>query len=435
MGNVHYLDDVIHNQNRGEARGIVSICSANPFVIEASFLHALRVGSPVLIESTCNQVNQFGGYTGLTPDQFVAYVKAIAEKLDFPRERLLLGGDHLGPYPWRAEPVRIAMQKSQDLVRDYVQAAYVKIHLDASMKCADDDPERPLHNSVAAQRAVTLAAVAEQTYQEMGGLGAAPRYIIGTEVPVPGGVEESNEQLMVTTVQDVQEMIEITGDAFVQRGLESAWERVIAVVVQPGVEYGDVSIYSYDRDQAAELSRFIEGYPNMVYEAHSTDYQTHRALKEMVEDHYAILKVGPALTFAFREAVFALAMMEDELLTGSRAKDRSNLRNILEGAMNENPLHWESYYSGDDEVQKFARKFSFSDRSRYYWPDPKVKASLKTLLKNMGSRPLPTSLVSQFLPMQYERIRSGEFNCTAHNIIMDKICTVLDSYSDAANGQ
>ncbi|MCK4725022.1 MAG: class II D-tagatose-bisphosphate aldolase, non-catalytic subunit, partial [Anaerolineales bacterium] len=131
MGNVHYLDDVIHAQNRGEARGIVSICSANPFVIEASFLQALRVGSPVLIESTCNQVNQFGGYTGLTPDQFVVYVKAIAEKLDFPRERLLLGGDHLGPYPWRVESAQVAMQKSQELVRDYVQAEYVKIHLDA----------------------------------------------------------------------------------------------------------------------------------------------------------------------------------------------------------------------------------------------------------------------------------------------------------------
>jgi len=434
MGDVHYLDDVIHAQNRGEARGIFCICSANPFVIEASFHHALSEGSPVLIESTCNQVNQFGGYTGLTPDQFVSYVDTIAEKLDFPRERLLLGGDHLGPYPWRAEPVQIAMQKSQELVRDYVRAGFVKIHLDASMKFIDDDPDRPLHKSVAAQRAVTLAAVAEQTYQEMGSSGTAPRYIIGTEVPVPGGIEDSNEQLKVTVVQDVQEMIEITGNAFVQQGIESAWERVVAVVVQPGVEYGDVSILSYDRGKAAELSRFIEGYPNLVYEAHSTDYQTHRALKEMVEDHYAILKVGPALTFAFREAVFALAMMEDELLTGSRAKNRSNLRDMLEKAMLENPVHWESYYSGDDEYQKFARKYSFSDRSRYYWPDPKVKASLKTLLTNMGNQPLPTSLVSQFLPMQYERISSGDLICTPHNIIMDKIYSVLDVYWDAVKG-
>ena len=327
------------------------------------------------------------------------------------------------------------MQKSEDLVREYVQAGYVKIHLDASMKCADDNPVRPLHKSVSARRAVTMAAVAEQTYQEMGGSGAAPRYVIGTEVPVPGGVEESDEQLVVTTVQDVQEMIEITKDAFVEEGLELAWERVIAVVVQPGVDYGDASIIPYDRDQAAELSRFIEGYPNLVYEAHSTDYQTHQALKELVEDHFAILKVGPALTFAFREAVFALAMMEDALLTGARAKVSSNLQEVLDGAMMENPLHWEKYYAGDDEELKFARKFSFSDRSRYYWPDPAVEASLKTLLVNMGNQPLPASLVSQFLPMQYERIRSGELKSTPHDLIMDKIYFVLDSYSDAAKGQ
>ena len=434
MGDVHYLDDIIRAQNRNEARGIVSICSANSYVIEASFQHALRVGSPVLIESTCNQVNQFGGYTGLTPDHFVVFVEAIAEKLDFPRDRLLLGGDHLGPYPWRAKPIKIAMQKSIDLIQDYVQAGYVKIHLDASMKCVDDNPERPLHKSAAAKRAATMAAVAEQTYQEKGGLGAAPRYVIGTEVPVPGGVEESNEQLMVTTVQDVEETIEITNDAFVQQGLESAWERVIAVVVQPGVDYGDVSIYPYDRDQASELSRFIDGYPNLVYEAHSTDYQTRKALKELVEDHFGILKVGPALTFAFREAVFALAMMEDELLTGQRAKDRSNLRAVLEEAMIENPTHWQNYYSGDDDDQKFSRKYSYSDRSRYYWPETKVKTNLNTLLKNMESHPLPASMVSQFLPMQYERIISGELICTPHHIIMDKICSVLDGYSDAAYG-
>ncbi|MCJ7661415.1 MAG: class II D-tagatose-bisphosphate aldolase, non-catalytic subunit [Anaerolineales bacterium] len=434
MVSVHYLDDMIRAQNRCETRGIVSICSANPFVIEASIQHALRVDSPVLIESTCNQVNQFGGYTGLTPEQFVAYVEAIAEKLDFPRERLLLGGDHLGPYPWRAEPLQLAMQKSQELVQDYVQAGYVKIHLDASMKCADDNPERPLHKSAAAKRAATMASVAEQTYQEMGGLGTAPRYVIGTEVPVPGGIEDSNEQLKVTTVQDVKEMIEITGNEFVKQGLESAWERVVAVVVQPGVDYGDESILSYDRGKAAELSSFIENYPNLVYEAHSTDYQTLQALKELVEDHFGILKVGPALTFAFREAVFALAMMEDELLTGERAKDRSNLRAVLEEAMIENPTHWQNYYAGDDDDQKFARKYSFSDRSRYYWPDTKVKASLQTLLKNIGSCPLPASMVSQFLPMQYERIISGELICTPHHIIMDKICSVLDGYSDAAYG-
>lgn len=432
MNNVQYLDEVIRAQQRGEARGIVSICSAHPIVIKAGFQHAIKVGNPVLIESTCNQVNQFGGYTGLIPEQFVAYVNNIADGLDFPRERLLMGGDHLGPYLWRAEPVQVAMSKSQALVRDYVMAGNVKIHLDASMKCADDDLERPLAKSLAAQRAATLAAVAEQTYQEMGKSGTAPRFVIGTEVPLPGGIEDSNEKLKVTTVQDVKETIEITNYAFVEQGLESAWERVIAVVVQPGVEFGDLSVHAYDREQATELSRFIEGHPRLVYEAHSTDFQTNQALKEMVEDHFAILKVGPALTFAYREAIFALAMMENELFTGSRAQNRSNLINVLEEAMIENPIHWENYYSGDEEEQNFARKYSFSDRSRYYWPNSKVRESLRKLLTNVGGLPLPNSLISQFLPVQYERIRSGDLDNTAHDLILDRICSVLDSYSAAA---
>ena len=87
--------------------------------------------------------------------------------------------------------------------------------------------------------------------------------------------------------------------------------------MQPGVEFGDDFVLPYQPDAARELSKFIETQP-IIYEAHSTDYQTRQALKNLVRDHFAILKVGPALTFAFREAVFALAMMENELVPTER---------------------------------------------------------------------------------------------------------------------
>lgn len=431
MGDVHFLDDVIRSQNQGEARGIVSICSANPFVIEASFQHASKLDSPVLIESTCNQVNQYGGYTGMTPGQFVAYIGEIAEKLDFPPERILLGGDHLGPYPWRAESVQVAMQKSQELVRDYMQAGYIKIHLDASTKCAGDDPKHPLQKSVAAQRAATLARVAEQTYLQMGGGRPAPRYIIGTEVPEPGGALAIGEQLIITTVQDIRETIEVTRDAFIQQGLKPAWERVIAVVVQPGVEFGDASVHSYDREQATELSRFIEDYPGLVYEAHSTDYQTRTALQEMVEDHFAILKVGPALTFAFREAIFALAWMERELLGNNTQVELSHIIEVLDEVMVENPKYWAPYYSGGEHEIQFARKYSLSDRSRYYWPNPKVQDALKRLLRNLQKHEMPLSLLSQALPAQYHAVRAGKMENKPLAWIIGKIESVLSDYYHA----
>ncbi|WP_422917584.1 class II D-tagatose-bisphosphate aldolase non-catalytic subunit [Salinicola tamaricis] len=60
-------------------------------MLEAAFDRALADGSPLLIEATCNQVNQEGGYTGQTPDDFRARVVAIATRRGFDPARLILG--------------------------------------------------------------------------------------------------------------------------------------------------------------------------------------------------------------------------------------------------------------------------------------------------------------------------------------------------------
>ena len=172
------LDEVVRLQKRGEVRGIPSICSAHPWVLRT----ALRGESPVLIEATCNQVNQFGGYTGMTPPDFVTFVRGLAAESGFPLERFILGGDHLGPSPWQAEPAGQAMSKAIELVQAYVRAEFTKIHLDASMKLGGDDPVHPLDVELAARRLALLAKAAEATADP----SVALRYVIGTEVPIPG---------------------------------------------------------------------------------------------------------------------------------------------------------------------------------------------------------------------------------------------------------
>ena len=420
------LDEIVAAQKRGEARGITSICSANPSVLEAVILHAQSHQSPLLIESTCNQVNQFGGYIGMRPHEFVRYLGEIVDRLDFPREDLIIGGDHLGPEVWQAEPAETAMEKARVLVRDYIRAGYLKIHLDASMKLGGD-PEGPLSSEIAAGRAADLAWVAEDAYNQ-GGIDVAPRYVIGTEVPVPGGARENESHLQVTQVTDAARTIEATRQAFYKQGLESAWERVIALVVQPGVEFGDGFVLDYDPQAAADLSAFIEG-TDLVYEAHSTDYQTSNALRQMVADHFAILKVGPALTYAYREAVFALAMMEIALVPEARC---SNLIETLDYVMLANPTYWRKYYLGDQREQRFARQFSYSDRSRYYWTNPALQSALNRLFQNLREHPIPLSLLSQYLPVQYARIRCGSLSLTPDEIIKDKIMDLLQDYYSAA---
>ncbi len=416
------LDEIIAAKQRGEIRGIVSVCSAHPTVLRASLLYAKDKQDPFLVESTCNQVNQFGGYTGMKSADFVEFIGELADGVNYPRSGLILGGDHLGPEVWQSEIAEAAMDKARDLVWDYVSVGYLKVHLDASMKLGDD-PEGPLPKEVAASRVADLAQVAEEAFAARG-FGEAPRYVIGTEVPTPGGARELGDHIRVTRVADAADTLEISREAFYARDLVSAWDRVIALVVQPGVEFGNDFTQEYDRSVAAALSQFIETRA-LVYEAHSTDYQTQRALRQMVENHFAILKVGPALTYAYREAVYALAMMENALYPH---EDRSDLVEVLDQVMLANPAHWRKYYPGDSNAQRFARQYSFSDRSRYYWTNPQVQAALELLFQNLRTYPLPLSLVSQYAPEQYRRIRNGQLINQPDQIVIDRIQDVLRDY-------
>ncbi|HBE79035.1 MAG TPA: D-tagatose-bisphosphate aldolase, class II, non-catalytic subunit [Firmicutes bacterium] len=428
------LVEIIHNHKNGQPIGIYSICSANQFVLEASMKQAKSDNSPLLIESTSNQVNQLGGYTGMNPEQFVAYIKNIAVKMDFPLDGIILGGDHLGPNAWQNENASCAMSKAGEMVRDYVLAGFEKIHLDASMRCADDpgNPASPLTDEVIAGRAADLCSAAEAAYiTNKSTYNKAPLYVIGTEVPVPGGAQNAEETVPVTKPAAAKQTIEITKKVFYDRGLESAWERVIALVVQPGVEFGDEIVFHYNSEKALALSTLIAEYPALVYEAHSTDYQTEKGLAEMVRDHFAILKVGPALTFAFREAVFALEMMEIEWLAGKKSISLSGLRSVLEKIMSEQPAYWQKHYHGDALYLKYARKYSFSDRSRYYWLHSDVNNALQILLRNLSQTTIPLTLLAQFMPQQYQAVMQGEINNNPIDLIHHRIMEVTSIYASA----
>ena len=212
-----------------------------------------------------------------------------------------------------------------------------------------------------------------------------------------------------------------------REGLDAAWERVIAVVVQPGVEYGDDFVLPYVPDRAQELSKFIHNY-SMVYEAHSTDYQTREALKSLVQDNFAILKVGPALTFAYREAIFGLAMIENEIIP---TRERSNIISALDKVMLEHPEHWIKYYQGSDEEIAFKRKYSLSDRIRYYWTHPLIGQALEKLRTNMDQMTIPDELIIQYLPEIYQEIDTVGGWVSPDKIVLMKVQKVLEDYSQA----
>lgn len=421
------LLDFVSRHKAGDPVGITAVCSAHPVVLEAALAEAARHGRPVLVEATSNQVNQFGGYTGMRPADFHRFVSGIAAACGVPAGRLLLGGDHLGPNAWQDEPSEVAMVKSEALVSEYVRAGFRKIHLDCSMACADDGV--PLPPALVAARAARLALACEHAWGESG--GEPPVYVIGTEVPVPGGAHEELGELEVTRPADAGDTIALHEEAFQRLGLHAAWRRVIGLVVQPGVEFDHHKVVDYAPAKARALSAFIEAVPGIVYEAHSTDYQTPEALAQLVRDHFAILKVGPGVTFALRETLWSLADIEREWL--GEPPDGGLKRQVLD-AMRRHPGHWNKYYAEPARLS-LDLQFSLSDRIRYYWTTPAVAQAAERLLARLESRgqPVPLTLLSQYLPRIHDGVRAGRVRNDVRSLLREGVAHVLRDYAQACN--
>ena len=398
--------------------GIVSVCSAHPLVIEAALLQALDDGGTVLIEATCNQVNQEGGYTGMDPAAFRSFVEAIADRVGLARGRVLLGGDHLGPNPWRHLPAADALARAGDMVEAYARAGFVKLHLDASMGCAGEPAA--LDDATTASRAAALAARAEAVAP------GAPVYVIGTEVPTPGGATGALDHLEPTRADAVLATWAVHRELF--RPLAGVWDRVIAIVVQPGVEFGHEAVAVYQPERARALVDALTRMPGLVYEAHSTDYQPQAALRRLVVDRFAILKVGPALTFALREALYGLDAIRRTL-----RPDAPGLPEAMERVMLAAPRYWESHYRGPENTQRVLRHFSYSDRIRYYWPEPSALDAVASLIAALGEAAIPETLVSQCLPRLYERMVAGEIGRAPRDMLIEAVRDVLRSYARAAS--
>ncbi|MCK5570923.1 MAG: class II D-tagatose-bisphosphate aldolase, non-catalytic subunit, partial [Spirochaetes bacterium] len=80
----------------------------------------------------------------------------------------------------------------------------------------------------------------------------------------------------------------------------------------------------------------------------------------------------------------------------------------------------------------FARKYSLFDRIRYYMPDRTVKIAFNKLVNNLKGITIPLSLLSQFMPGQYRKIRNGLLVNDPEELLRDKIIDVIADYSYAA---
>jgi D-tagatose-1,6-bisphosphate aldolase subunit GatZ/KbaZ len=380
------LRRIIALNRAGTPAAIPSVCSAHPDVLRASLQLAQSLDRPVVIEATSNQVNQDGGYTGMTPASFISFVNALADDTGTDRARIIFGGDHLGPQAWRRLPADLAMAKAHVMVADYVRAGFGKIHLDCSEGCAGEPAQ--LTDAVTVPRAATLAETCRKA-----GRGDL-LFVVGTEVPPPGGARtDDHGDIHPTTPAAARATLDAHMAAFAGIG------EIGGLVVQPGVEFTPMHVHHLPLARDPGLAQATAHHPGVCLEAHSTDYQHPAAFPRMAELGFAFQKVGPALTFAWRQAVYALDQMR--ALAGWGAP---LVQPAMESLMLSDPGHWHAHYHGTPADQHLMRHFALADRIRYYWPRPQATAAVTALLDDLAPRRLPDPLLWQvFAPQVLDR--------------------------------
>ncbi|MDO5612307.1 MAG: class II D-tagatose-bisphosphate aldolase, non-catalytic subunit [Paracoccus sp. (in: a-proteobacteria)] len=419
------LRDIIDRNRAGQPVALVSVCSAHPLVLAAAMRLAQSQDQPLLIEATSNQVNQFGGYTGMRPADFVQWVRDLALRHNTAPDRLHFGGDHLGPQVWRREPAGDAMAKARDLMAEFVAAGFTKIHLDCSEGCAGEAAQ--VGDAVSAERAADLAAICE---------GAAPdpqalSYCFGTEVPPPGGAraDENHDHVAPTDPAAAAATIAAHRAAFAARGLDAAWPRMVALVVQPGLEFTPDHVIRFDTDQPDLLSPVLDPHPGMAFEAHSTDYQADAVYPDLARRHFAVLKVGPALTFAMRRALYAL----DALARWQGAA--IGLPGVMESLMRDDPGPWAAHYQAQGDALRDLLHFGYADRIRYYWTRPQAVAAVDRLMAALsGPRPAAPVLDQFFAPDTIARASAMDDLPWAEALVLAEVQGILLPYFACQTG-
>lgn len=424
---MHPLKSIFSGQVPGQV-GVFSVCTANPLVLKASMIHARDYHYTVVIEATANQVNQFGGYTGMQPQDYADLIESLRKEVGLAKEQVILGGDHLGPLTWQDLPEAEAMENSKALVTAFTKAGFTKIHLDTSMRVADDDHNAPLDVAVCARRGAILANCVAAAYAERKAEhpdAVRPVLVIGSEVPIPGGSQEHEDSIIPTAPDEFRRQYRVFKETF--QAANAPFEDVVAFVVQPGVEFGDDFAFQYNRENAAALTAAVKEYAPLVFEGHSTDYQTTESLSRMMEDGIRILKVGPALTFGLREALFLLE--ECEAVMVKDPAQRSHVKDAILHEMDADDKYWKKYYQGTPEEIAYKKLYSYSDRCRYYLPAQGITDAIDKLLKNTAH--VSAALISQYFPRQYEKVVSGKIAGSGEALVLDRIGDWCATYATA----
>ena len=379
-----------------QKKSLPSFCTSN-FEVLNSIMYFCHINKlPCLIECTSNQVNQFGGYTKITPKKFIKKISNIRKKIKFKKNKLFLGGDHLGPLPWKNLKTKIALKNSIKLIDSYLKQDFCKIHIDTSIKCKD---EEKINSNIIFDR--TLKILKNDKIKK----GIKNRFIvIGTEVPLSGSGD--NKRIIKTSNKQIED--EVLKFKKILKQIKSQ-SKIFALVIEPGMKYMHSKITSPDFKNFLDKKKFSKK-NNFVFEAHSTDYQPLRILKKLTKNNFKFLKVGPELTYNYSRSLFFMQNLEEKF----SFKKKSDMKNIILTTMKKNKKYWKAYYLGGRSNLLLNSKL---DRMRYYLNLKPIVNSINILKENVNN--IEKKKIIKLLGSNFEKdfLKLSKTNLTNFDIL------------------
>jgi D-tagatose-1,6-bisphosphate aldolase subunit GatZ/KbaZ len=376
----------------GIKRTIFAACPNSLSVIRAALKSAKRCNAPIKFAATLNQVDIDGGYTGLTPSEFVRTIRLQARNLNVTSP-VIIAIDHGGP--WLKDihkSERWQYTKTMSTVKESFEAAiaagYDLIHVDPTIDITLTGAKN-ISIDVVAERTLELIAYAEEFRMK----NSLPRisYEVGTE-EVHGGLAD---------LDTFKRFLELLKLGLIQKGLTDVWP--CFVVGKVGT---DLHTTTFDPMVARQLAEIAKSYGSLI-KGHYSDNVTNP--EAYPESGMGAANIGPEFTEMEYDGLIELEGIQQSLFEVGKVAKCAPMKNKLWDSVirsgrwkkwlhkDENP---DDFYANSSERQEWLIKTC----CRYIWEDPEVVSTRTRLYQNLSSQGMdPGSIVESYIERAMDR--------------------------------
>ncbi len=365
----------------GVKRTIFAACPNSNTVIRAALKSAKRNNAPIKFAATLNQVDTDGGYTGLTPREFVNTIRLHARSLHIVSP-VIIAVDHGGPWlkdihsrnQWSYNDTMAAVKKSFEAA---IEAGYDLLHVDPTV-----DITLPKGKTISIDLVAdrTLELIAHTEHFRVSHNYPRIAYEVGTE-EVHGGLAD---------LDVFKHFLDRLKSGLEKLGMPDVWP--CFVVGKVGT---DLHTTTFDPLVARQLVEIARNYGSLI-KGHYSDNVTNP--EAYPESGMGAANIGPEFTEMEYLALVELELIQDQLAReGKIAKPVAMMKTLQEAVIRSE--RWQKWlHEKENPVDFFAnsperQEWLIRTCCRYIWEDPQVVSGRTRLYQNLTMQGIEASSI------------------------------------------